>query len=95
MQCGSSGGDYLWEWNWGGDGRYYDGLGGIPSQYHNTDCWDDVAEEQRRLMGVGLGGCGTGGNRDFSDKGVFEEAAGKNWGICCREVGILTMHRRV
>ena len=61
----------------GGNGCDYDGPGGLPTQDFKTDCGDDSAEGRRRGMGVGLSGYGAGGNMDFSDKGVREEAAGK------------------
>ena len=43
-------------------------------------------------MVVGLGGRGTGGNMYVANKGVREEEAGKNCGVCCRDYYILTMY---
>ena len=43
---------------------------------------------------MGLGGGGTGGNRAFVNKGVHEEAAGKNCGVCHREADLRFMYRR-
>ena len=45
-------------------------------------------------MGVGLGGCGAGGDRSLNDNGVCAEAAGKNCGVCHREANIQTVYRR-
>ena len=39
-------------------------------------------------MGVGLGGCGIGYHGALANKGVHEEAAGKNNGIFSRETNI-------
>ena len=45
-------------------------------------------------MGVGLGGCGAGGDRALADKIVHAEVAGKNCGVCHREDNLRTMYRR-
>ena len=43
-------------------------------------------------MGVSLGGRGIGDNLDLNNKGLREEAAGKNCGICSRETNIQTLY---
>ena len=43
-------------------------------------------------MGVGIGGSSAGGNMDLTDKGVCEEAAGKNCAACFREANLQTMY---
>ena len=43
---------------------------------------------------MGLGRCGSGGNRALNNKGVHEEAAGNNFGVCHRDYNIQTMYRR-
>ena len=50
-------------------------------------------EERRYLMGVGLGGIGVVGDRSISDKGVHEEAKGKNPRGCSREANIQTLYK--
>ena len=45
-------------------------------------------------MGFGIGGLGAGGNKDLENKGVCEEAAGDNCGICSRETNIRNLYRR-
>ena len=42
---------------------------------------------------MGLGLCGTGGDRSLADKGVCVEAAGKNCGLFCREDNLKTLYR--
>ena len=44
-------------------------------------------------MGVILGGHGTVDHGDLSYKGVHEEEAGKNHGVCSRETNIGTFYR--
>ena len=39
-------------------------------------------------------GCDVVGNRDFFNKGVREEASGKNSGVCSREANIKTLYMR-
>ena len=51
--------------------------GRFPPQYCKTDCVDDGAEERRWVMGVGLGGRGSGGDSDLLNEVVCTEAAGK------------------
>ena len=60
----------------GGNGCNDDGPGGIPSQYCNTGCRDAGTEGRWREMGVGLGGCGAGGDKDLANKGVIVETIG-------------------
>ena len=45
-------------------------------------------------MGVGLGGHVIGDHRDLVDKGVREEATGKNSGVCIRDNDIHNLYRR-
>ena len=78
----------------GGDGRKDDGPGGLPSQDRKTYYGDGGEEGHRRGMVVGLGGCGTGGNRSLANKGVREELPGNNSGLCCRESNLGNMYRR-
>ena len=40
---------------------------GLPSQYCNTDCGDDIVQGRRRGVGVGLGGCSARSERGFTD----------------------------
>ena len=68
-----------------GVGRYGGGSGGNLSQDCKTDCRNNREEGQRRRMLMGLGGCGIVGNTDLANKGVCEDAAGKNCGLCHRE----------
>ena len=54
---------------------------------------NDSEKGRRRGMGVGLSGCGVGSYRDLTDKGVHEEAAGKNHRVCIRETYIWIFYR--
>ena len=45
-------------------------------------------------MGVGLGGCGAVGDRDFSDEVVGLLVAGTNVGICIMEDDLQNVYRR-
>ena len=46
-------------------------------------------------MGVVLSRRGVGVYRDLADKGVREEAAGNNRGLCSGDTDIRTFHRRI
>ena len=46
-------------------------------------------------MGVGLSGSGIEYHRDLADKGVCEEAAGKNHGICIKKTNIKTLYSHI
>ena len=45
-------------------------------------------------MGMGLGGRGILGCMDLANKGVHDEAAGNNGGICIRETNIQNLYRQ-
>ena len=45
------------------------------------DCGYDKAEGRRQVLGVGLGRCRNGGDRDMADEGVHVEAAGNHYGV--------------
>ena len=45
-------------------------------------------------MRVGLVGRGSGGDKDFYNKGVRTEVVGKNCGVCRREAYLQAVNRR-
>ena len=72
----------------GGNEYNDDGAVEVSLNGRQTDCRDDIKEGQWRVMGVILGGHGTVDHGDLSYKGVHEEEAGKNHGVCSRETDI-------
>ena len=44
---------------------------------------------------MGLVGRGIVSYRDLEDKGLCEEEAGNNHGLCSRETNIITVYRRI
>ena len=64
------------------------GTVGLPPHDCNMDCGDDRSEGQRRIMGLDLGGRGSGGERYLADEGVRADTAYNNFGLCCREADV-------
>ena len=65
----------------GGQRRNYDVHTGFTLQDYVTDLGYDSVEGQQLVMAMGLGGCGTIGDRDLAHEGVHTELAGNNFGV--------------
>ena len=78
----------------GGEGLYDIGDRSILSQGCKMDCGNDSKEGRRWGIGVGIGGRGIGCHSDLVNKGVCEEASGKNCRVCSRETNIRALYRR-
>ena len=70
-----------------------DGPVGLPSQDLKTDFGDGGVEGKLRLMGVGLGVCGAGGDRYLENWGVSVEVVANNCGLCRRKDNLQDVYR--
>ena len=77
----------------GGFGHDDDNTGGLPSQDRTTDFGDDGTEKRRQVIGEGLGGCGTGYERDLANKGLSADVEGNNCGVHRRKAYLRAVYR--